>query len=182
MNEIDMESVRHRPILCCTIAFLAASLGTFIIIDAAELQSAAAIVVRAQAPETYERPVLGIGFLLVAMAAMAPLILMLIAFWKHWSLAYYLAWIVAITLCVATISTAIAFVTYRFWRDHQRVAERLSVSDVICDIHAVGDHREPRADGRTSILPRPIRSHSSIRSRSRRTCSHSHHTPRPRET
>ena len=121
-----MESVRTRPILCCTIALMAAAMGMLLVINVAELQSATAIVVRAQAPESSERPALGISLLLVAGAAIAPLTVLSVAFWKHWSLAHYLAWIVAFALLMVVICAAASFTTYRYWRDHQRVAEQLT--------------------------------------------------------
>ena len=101
-------------------------MNSLFLIDVAELQSTATIVVHAQAPETSEAPALGISLAWVAVAALTSLIVLSIAFWKHWSLANYLGWMVVITLCVGTISAAIAFVTYRYWRDHQRVAEQFS--------------------------------------------------------
>jgi glucan phosphoethanolaminetransferase (alkaline phosphatase superfamily) len=129
MNSIELETTRNRPAVCCAIAVLAAAMCALLLLNVAELQSAAMITVRTQAPEASERPALDIGLLLIAAAGIAPVAVLSIALVKRWSLSYYLAWVVATVLLVLVISAAAAFVTYRYWREHQAVAE-LSTSDV----------------------------------------------------
>lgn len=126
MNEI--ESVRNRAVLCCAIALLAAAMFALVLLNVAELQGGVMIVVRAQTPEASERPALDIGVWLILTSAITPLVIILVAFWRRWSLAYYLAWIVATALLLIVISAVAAFAAYRYWREHQTVVERPSVS------------------------------------------------------
>jgi hypothetical protein len=123
MNSIEEDTTRKRLVVCCVIAALAAAMCALALLNTAELQSAAIITVRVQAPEASERPVLDINMLLIAAGEIAPILTLLIGFLKRWSLSYYLAWIVAIVLLVLMISAAVAFATYRYWRDHQAIAE-----------------------------------------------------------
>jgi cytochrome bd-type quinol oxidase subunit 2 len=123
MNSAEVETTRSRVTVCCVIGVLAAAMCGLTLLNVAELQGAVMITVRAQAPEASERPAFDIGMLLIAAGAIAPLLVLSIAFLKRWSLSYFLAWVVATVLLVLVISAAAAFATYRFWREHQAVAE-----------------------------------------------------------
>ena len=123
MNPAYVETTRSRVAVCCVIGVLAAATCALALLNATELQGAAIIAVHAQEPEASERPGLDIGILFIAAGATAPLLVLSIAFLKRWSSSYYLAWVVATVLLVLVISAAAAFATYRFWREHQAVAE-----------------------------------------------------------
>lgn len=122
MSVTELETTRNRIAICCIVAGLAAAICGLALLNAAELQAAAMISGRAGAPEASERPALDIGVVLIAMGAIAPVVVAAIAFWKRWSLSYYLALIVATVLLVLMVSAAAAFATYQYWREHQAIA------------------------------------------------------------
>lgn len=123
MNATQLETVQDRLVVSLTLAALASLVCALMALNIAELQGAATIVVRAQAPESLERPIFDLGMTFIVAAALAPILVVAIALFRRWSLVYYLAWIVATAMLVFVLSAAAAFTTYRYWREHQAVAQ-----------------------------------------------------------
>lgn len=68
----ETDSVRSALVLATVLTLLAAGVNAVVLLNVAELQSAATIVVRSQAPESNVVPVLDIGLLAIAVGALAP--------------------------------------------------------------------------------------------------------------
>lgn len=115
------ESVRTRPVLAIVLMVLAAGVNAGLLLNVAELQSAAMIVVHAHSPESDARPALDVGLIAIGVGALVPALLFSVSFARRWSLPDFLGWILVVVLAAVLLTAAAAFMTYRYWRDHQTV-------------------------------------------------------------
>jgi glucan phosphoethanolaminetransferase (alkaline phosphatase superfamily) len=128
MSSSQVETTRDRINISCVVGLLAALTCALVVLNVAELQSAVMIIVRAHVPEATGRPVLDVGLPFLAASTIAPLLVLVIAVVKRWSLPRYLAWIIATVMFVFIVSALAAFAAYRYWREHQAVAQLISTT------------------------------------------------------
>jgi hypothetical protein len=108
-------------LLCVALSMLAMTFTMVMLVDAAEFQSVALILVKAQHGAVTTRPMMDVGFKTVLFMSLLPLIIMALALLRGWPLAYFLTWMFVIVLAVSVVAGSIVFASYRYWRDYQPV-------------------------------------------------------------